>query len=157
MSGTEAMREAVLPQADWQWLADQLRAWPNRRVHPERTMCEAALRPMAADVIEAALALLATDRAAGVGESEVGRLMHVIDRDRYEATTDASTEVLTAFADMLDAVPSDTVSAAHFSFDTTHGHARVLRRAVRELLDRAATVQPPYKPFWENPDGPGAA
>lgn len=70
---------------------------------------------------------------------------------------DASREVLTAFAASLDAVPFDTSSCALFSFDTTHGHARVLRRAVRELLDRAAIAQPPYKPFWENPDGPGAA
>ena len=71
--------------------------------------------------------------------------------------SDPSREVLTAFADSLDAVPFDTASAAFFSFDTTHGHARVLRRAIRELLDRVDTIRPPYKPFWENPDGPGAA
>lgn len=71
--------------------------------------------------------------------------------------SDPSREVLTAFAGSLDAVPFDTASAAFFSFDTTHGHARVLRRAIRELLDRVDTIRPPYKPFWENPDGPGAA
>ncbi|WP_286881244.1 hypothetical protein [Sphingomonas sp.] len=71
--------------------------------------------------------------------------------------SDPSREVLTAFADSLDAVPFDTASAAFFSLDTTHGHARVLRRAIRELLDRVDTIRPPYKPFWENPDGPQAA
>lgn len=70
---------------------------------------------------------------------------------------DPSREVLTAFAASLDAVPFDTASAAFFSFDTTHGHARVLRRAIRELLDRVETIRPPYQPFWENPDGPQAA
>ncbi len=50
--------QKVLPREDWQWLADQLRAWPEQRVHPQRTMCDGALRSMAADVIEAALALL---------------------------------------------------------------------------------------------------
>lgn len=53
----------VLPREDWQWLADQLRAWPVKRVHPDRTMCEAVLRPMAADVIETALA-----EGSGIGE-----------------------------------------------------------------------------------------
>lgn len=58
-------REA-LPREDWQWLADQLRAWPERRVHPDRTMCEAVLRPMAADVIEGCLAAFA--RASTIPE-----------------------------------------------------------------------------------------
>lgn len=70
---------------------------------------------------------------------------------------DPSREVLTAFAASLDSVPFDTASAAFFSFDTTHGHARVLRRAIRELLDRVEATRPPYQPFWENPDGPQAA
>lgn len=51
----EALERPLLPVADWQWLADQLRAWPEKRVHPERTMCDGVLRPMAAKVIEEAL------------------------------------------------------------------------------------------------------
>ena len=42
----------LLERHDWQWLADQLRAWPERRVHPERTMSFGSLTRMAADVIE---------------------------------------------------------------------------------------------------------
>ncbi|PZU77731.1 MAG: hypothetical protein DI530_12105 [Sphingomonas sp.] len=73
------------------------------------------------------------------------------------ASYDPAREVLTAFAAQLDSVPFDTASEAFFSFDSTHGHARALRRAIRELVDRVTTIRPPYKPFWENPDGPGAA
>ena len=73
------------------------------------------------------------------------------------ASSDPVREVLTAFAAQLDSVPFDTASEAFFSLDSTHGHARALRLAIRALLDRAEAARPPYQPFWENPDGPQAA
>lgn len=44
----------VLDVADWPWLADQLEAWPEKRVHPDRTMSIASLHRMAAAVIRQA-------------------------------------------------------------------------------------------------------
>ena len=65
----------VLPIRDWQWLADQLRAWPERRVHPERTMCEGVLRPMAAAVIEDALSRLTTPTTGASALGEVAEAL----------------------------------------------------------------------------------
>lgn len=77
----------VLPIRDWQWLADQLRAWPERRVHPERTMCEGVLRPMAAAVIEDALSRLTTPTT---GASAPGEVAWEFDADTREITCSGS-------------------------------------------------------------------
>lgn len=49
--------DEMLRAKDWPWLADQLVEWPDRRVHPERTMSIGSLHKMGADVIRKAVML----------------------------------------------------------------------------------------------------
>lgn len=41
----------LLEHKHWPWLAEQILAWPDRRVHPDRTMSIGTLHRMAAAVI----------------------------------------------------------------------------------------------------------
>lgn len=70
-----------------QFISERTNAMRDRAIVAAQAALDANWREnhrmMAAAAADAILALLAADRAAGVGEGEAGRLMHVIDRDRY--------------------------------------------------------------------------
>lgn len=116
------MQSEVLSREDWQWLADQLRAWPLKRVHPDRTMCEATLRPMAADVIEAALVQLAE------ADEEIERL-------RVLANTSVSQEAFDAAAEWYENGGAEQMTAGSATRPYAEFRAEVMRKIAPDASD----------------------
>jgi hypothetical protein len=103
------MDDEILRAKEWPWLADQLVEWPERRVHPDRTMSIGALHKMGADVIRKAVEI---EAAAQKVITAMGGNTPDWLRDEMQALEDALTgtrarteneklgDALLAFADL---------------------------------------------------------
>jgi hypothetical protein len=94
---------------DWPWLADQLEAWPDKRVNEQRTMALGALHEMGADVIRRAVAIEAAARAviAAMGSNtpdwlrdEMQALEDALEGTQTKTEGEKLTDALVAFADL---------------------------------------------------------
>lgn len=85
------------------WLADQLEAWPDRRVHPDRTMSIGTLHKLAAEALRNhSTDLAARDAEIAALKAKVGELAHDV---RLYGLHLASCPVEKAYAEELPHTP----------------------------------------------------
>lgn len=118
---TAANDSEALDREDWPWLAQQLRDWPEKRTHPERTMSIASLHRMAAKVIDTSATSLATlqsenqrlrealtpsgdTKAAYMGEFSIRMMVPSIDEDDDELVPHSEPVPWTTIKEIMAAI-----------------------------------------------------